>query len=402
MFSLLSQRPARHGRSRRLRPTLDALEDRQLMSIATSPFEINTKTAGYQLDDDNATSADGNTVVVWDDQSSAGDFDVHAQRYNSFGGKLGPEIVVANTSNDETQPSVAINNAGQFVVSYTQVVHNDINVLAQRFDSSGRAVGSAIQVATSGFQESDSDVGIDDQDDFVVAYDFSAYGGSFVRANQYNSAGQLTKAISVTSSFADQYYPSVAMSPDGRFYVAWEQEYSGTDFDVYANSYNAAGTLTSAYIVADGTANDQLPNISADDNGNAVVVWNQGGNVEARRLGLGTIGPVISIADYSKNQYYKANIPSVALNQQGGGFVVAYTSVITDPGREDNGENVQVVYEVSASNTVTVQSPIIFESYDPSVSIDAFGDYFITDVEYNGTDTDVFGRRGNLATNPIP
>ena len=383
---------ARPGTRRlyRSRPALESLEGRQLMSIDGYQQMINTKTGGYQLDAHTATSSDGNTVVVWTDQfvAGSGDYDIRAQRYNSFGGKLGPEIIVADTQDVEDQPSVAINNTGQFVVSYTDVVGNDENVLAQRFDSSGTAVGGPVQVAISGggIQEDTSDVGMDDQGNFVVAFDQTAYGGSHVYAHQYNSAGQLTNVINVSSTFANQYDPSVAMSPDGRFYVTWEQEYSLTDFDVYANSYSASGALTSTYIVSYSTANDQAPSISADDHGNAVVAWQQGGDIKARRLSLKLdSGPVINIAASTPET---ESAPSVALNKQGGGFVVTYNHQPTG-----GGPVFGAVAEVSSFNTVTTTGAGAFAS----VSIDAYGDYLIAFEAYPTiTYSDIYGQRGHL------
>jgi hypothetical protein len=85
--------------------------------------------------------------------------------------------------------------------------------------------------------------------------------------------------------------------------------------------------------------------------------------------------------------------PSVALNKQGGGFVVAYIS------SDINTGNSSSVAEVSAFDTVTTYS--LGNNFNPAVSMDAFGDYFVTYDTYetnpNTTgNTDVHARRGYL------
>jgi hypothetical protein len=385
----------RERRSRKRRPELEALEGRKLMTIGLYPMfgTVNTKTVGAQLAPHNATSADGNSVVVWTDAAGP-DHDIRAQRYNSSGGKLGPEILVAGTGFDEYEPSVAIDDQGQFVVSYTLQFGSDLNVMAQRFDSSGNPSGAAITVAPTPLPEVQSSVGIDRQGNFVVAFDRQAYGLSQVYAAQYSSSGQLAGIIHVTSTFnafANSYLPSVAMSADGRFDVAWEQEYNTTDFDIYANSYTASGVPINSFVVAFTSAFDQTPSIAMDNAGNAVVAWDSGGAIEARRLGLNSIGPPITIID---NPYFRGRDPSVAMGAGGGGFVVVANTV-----QAGTGYGYEEVFEVSASNAVQGLGLGVLAA-SASVSIDYFGNYIVTaalsDNPFGVGDYNIFLWRGQL------
>ena len=62
---------------------------------------VNTTTRNAQFDSDNASSANGSSVVVWTDTFSPTDHDIRAQRFNASGGKVGPEIVVSVSGLDE-------------------------------------------------------------------------------------------------------------------------------------------------------------------------------------------------------------------------------------------------------------------------------------------------------------
>jgi hypothetical protein len=129
MFGNLSMSRDRHAisspraRDRRRRPALEVLEGRQLMSVGPEAFgTVNTTTRNNQEHSANATSANGSSVVAWVDTFSNGvnspfDLDIRAQRYNSSGVKTGPEIVVAFTSLIDFAPWVPITYSGQFVVS---------------------------------------------------------------------------------------------------------------------------------------------------------------------------------------------------------------------------------------------------------------------------------------------
>jgi hypothetical protein len=73
---------------------------------------INATTRNAQFDSDTATSSNGSSVVVWADSFCATDGEIRAQRFNSFGGKTGPEIVVGFSSLNEGLPAVAMDSLG--------------------------------------------------------------------------------------------------------------------------------------------------------------------------------------------------------------------------------------------------------------------------------------------------
>src|SRR5262245_2683209 len=83
----------RARRPRRQRLSLEALEGRQLLSLGTTVFPVNTNTAGNQFESDSASSAFGPSVVVWTTTvPNVGGTDVHAQMFNLDGTKRGGEI----------------------------------------------------------------------------------------------------------------------------------------------------------------------------------------------------------------------------------------------------------------------------------------------------------------------
>jgi hypothetical protein len=390
MFANLSRRSDRQGaqagqaRRRKRRPSVEALEGRQLMSLGAEFIgPINTTTRNAQFGSNNATNAGGESVVVWTDTFSSTDHDIRAQRYNSFGGKLGPEIVVSFSGLDEGSPSVAIDGQGRFEVAWTQFLPGgDSNVVAQRFDANGNKVGDVIQVGAGTFQETDPDVATDLAGDFVVSYTRNTNNNNpDIFAKEYNNAGQLLRVVDVATTTTAETHSSVSMSQFGLFDVAYEQAFSATDHDVYLNRYAANGTILGRNVISFSTLFDQTPSVSMDNAGDAVVAWEQNDNIAAVRVSsTGSQGAQINIASTSNLEFG----PSVALKPGGGGFVVTYESLTSTSAHAK-------VAEVSATNTITT-----FDAGSVSgaaVSFDAFGDYLVT---YTGSDLDIHGRRGLL------
>jgi hypothetical protein len=355
---------------------------------------VNTTTVGGQFDAHTASSANGLSVVVWTDSSqvSTRGFDIRAQMFNAAGDRVGREFVAGSSNLSDTEPAVAMDARGDFVVTWTQAQPNgDTNVLARLFNSAGIPRDGIIQVGAGTFREHDSDVAMSAGGAFTVAYVRDTNNNNpDVFAKQYDASGNLLNVINVATTSKAELSPSIAMTPDGRFDVAWENAFSNNDHDILMNSYAANGALTRTFAITITGAFEIRPSVAVDNNGNSVTVWsafvNGGYDVKARRVSAsGVTGPVLNIATTSDNEIAS----SVAMKRGGGSFVVAYDS--------DFGSRQQVfVAEVSASNAVT---PLDAGQprFGPSVSIDGFDNYVVTYTAIRGVDLNIHLRRGHLS-----
>ena len=376
------------------RPRLESLEGRQLMSLGSEfSAPVNTTTRNAQFGSVNASSANGSSVVVWTDTFSATDHDIRAQRFNSAGKKTGSEIVVSSSSLDEGSPSVAMDNRGNFEVAWVQTEPGgDTNVVAQRFNSAGVKVGAVVQVGAGTFKEHNPSVAMDAHGDFVVAYtrdtNYSNDNTPDVFAKLYNASNQLLNVVNVAVTASADDHASVAMTPDGRFDVAWEHTFSTNDHDIYMNRYSASGGLLGTSYIETSTAFESRPSVSMDDSGNAVVAWQRqifGNNdVIARRVSAsGVLGTETTIAATS----FSEESPKVALKPTGGSYVVVYN------GFDQTSEHVRVA-EVSASDRVTTYDAGVRS--DASVSINGAGQYVVTYTSNDGGDLNIRRRIGHI------
>ncbi len=413
---LLNNRSDRRRNRTRSHLSLEMLEGRQLMTLgAQFPTPINTTHIGGAEGAANASSANGSSVVVWTDTVTPTNHDIYAQRLNSAGLKIGPEIIVSNSPDDEGSPSVAIDNQGDFVVAWTQTQPNgNTNILAQKFNPSGNAVGGIVPVAVGTFAQTDPHVAMDAAGDFVVAYTRNTNNNNpDIFAKLYNVNEQLVSVVSVATTSSAETNSSVAMTPDGRFDVAYQIALPGNN-ETILNAYSAQGALLEARTIAFDATN---PSVSVDNAGNAVVAWQQysssSSDVLARRVSSsGVLGPVLNIATPSYPNVYYEN-PSVALTRDGSGaFVVAYDvdapillirSANQPSANQPVGDSVQVA-EVTPSNTVTTLSagPDLGPA---AVSINNSGQYLVTYTTVgsstSATGENINGRLGQLVPSSI-
>jgi len=308
----------------------------------TDEFLVNMGTTSNQSQPDVAMDAAGNFVVAWSSFENGTDLNVHNRVFNANGSPRTPGTVAANayTTNDQWQTAVAMDAAGNFVqVWHGEGTGDSAGVFAQRFDSNGNAVGSAIRAntTTSGMQNT-PDVAMDADGNFVVAWtgtDQEGTGNAGVYAQRFTSAGAAVGSELHVNSYTTgtQAYPAVAMSATGEFIIAW-YSFDGTSHDAYHVRYSNTGVRDAGETAASkASASHQAytPSVAMDPLGNFVVVWGElssGGDYDVRAQLHVPSGykdaQTISQAAGASQQY-----GAVAMDGNGG-FVVAFDSGVQD------------------------------------------------------------------------
>ena len=140
--------------------------------MQTSSF-VNSYTTQTQSSPDVAMNTSGNFVITWEsDNQDSSELGVYAQRYNSAAQRVGGEFRVNTTQHlDQQDPAVAINNAGNFVITWESRNQDGSGwgIYAQRYNSAGAAQGGEFRVnQTTQYFQQDPDVAMNNDGVFLV------------------------------------------------------------------------------------------------------------------------------------------------------------------------------------------------------------------------------------------
>jgi hypothetical protein len=357
----------------------------------------------------NASSADGTSVVVWVSARSPSDPDIEAQRFDAQGRPMGPAIVVDGSAADSYAPAVAMDASGRFIVAWEDYTSAGGGVIEMRAYSAAGAPLTAITRVSTMAKGSDGAPSVAASvGSFVVVYEHDNGAEDDVLARRYTyspSAPVAHPTFAVAATARDESSPSMAMTPDGRFDIAYADRSFGRDGDIELARYSAAGASLGNSPINTDPNDESEPSVAMDDAGNAVVAYVEAlGATTAvfanRVTAAGAVGPRISVSDDSGDD----QAPSVALSPTTGAFVVAFETTHFSIGDPFFNVFVPGFYAVEFSAADTALEPLFEAAGYPddgsgvSVSIDGHDRYLVTSAQRDGLTDEVDSLRDFLAT----
>jgi hypothetical protein len=258
-------------------------------------FQVNQSTTGRQYQYGRAVSAapDGSFVVVWEEGnfvSYGGQPEIKGRRFDANGGALSGDFAINTyTTGAQYRASVATNPDGDFLVAW-QSKNQDgagAGVFGRAFAADGTPVGSDFQISQSTLgDQGRPKVTSAGDGSFVVAWlgPDGASNGVFARRFDGSGAALSSELLVNTYTSGAQTTPAITGDGSGGFVVAWAGPGSGDTSGVFARRFDGAdAALAGAFQVNSYTTGIQYePAVGADANGNFVVAWGSGTQVEAQ------------------------------------------------------------------------------------------------------------------------
>ena len=351
-----------------------------------------------------AMNGSGNFVIAWQDWRN-GYADIYLQRFNLSGIAQG----VNTKANDDAgslmqyHPTIAINEAGNFVSAWMDKRNGNSDVYFQRFNSDGTAQGVNTKANDDTGNEEPFEtptIAMDGGGNIVIAWWDDRNGNADVYFQRFNSSGTSqgvnTKVNNDTTS-AGQVFPTIAVDGVGNFVIAW-MDWS----DIYFQRFNSDGVPQGVNTKVNDdvvSADQNFPTIAMDGTGNFVITWNDARNgnsdVYFQRYNPSGIAQGINIkANDDLGTAYQQLNPRIAMNATGN-FVIAWNDARN--GNSDfyfqrfNSSGTAQGVNTKANDDVWIVEP--FEA--PAIAIDGSGNFVIawTDYRYGVNNPDIIGQR---------
>ena len=292
---------------------------------------VNTSDPDYQLCNDVALGEDGEFVVAWSEYVPGGE--ILGRRYDRLSAPLdAPFPVNADTTNDQTEASIAKDAEGRFVAVW---MDEGTAIWGRRFAADGTPLGGNFQVNTSTpLNATNPHVASDPSGNFVVAWTSITVGGAEVMARRFDSHGAPLADEFPVNVFTPGFQTASGISRSAAgFVVSWAGTGDATDTGIFARLFDPLGVpLTGDLVVHTTTTEDpRRPDVAMNANGDFVVVWDDGAGtyaVSGRRWSFA--GTPASDAFAISESTLDARDPRVS-SDSAGNFIVSWIGTFDPP-----------------------------------------------------------------------
>lgn len=272
-------------------------------------LRVNTYTSDKQLYPSVAMSNDGSFVIVWESMNipEQGKKGVCGQLYNSTGSSIGPEFVINEEASDSRYPAVAMDGDGNFAVVCMQDKSSN-SIIARLYNADGTAKTVPFEVSTIRISSiTEPSIAMNKDGNFVVAWDGDPKlaGQDDIHARCYNADGTAMgeQFIVNTTLIGPQQNPQAAINERGRFIIVWDSKIDPdiNERDIFAQRYSSAGgRLGNEFQVNTYMTDDQKrPAAAITENDKFVMAWQSYGQDGSDYGVFGQAGQMVGSADFN-------------------------------------------------------------------------------------------------------
>jgi FG-GAP-like repeat len=243
--------------------------------------QVNSTDTLVQIDGQVASLNDGGYVVVWTDSSltyNPTGTAIVAQRYDSFGNKVGGEVKISQfSSGDQLSPAIAALPNGNVAIAFVDTSAGNPDLYVRVFDASlGLVRTDTIDVSTN--VTITPSITAFANGSYVITYTAGQGSDTDIVARIVSSSGTVGGQFDIDNQADNRDMSEVARLSNGNFVVTYVDEVSGSGTDTgisYAVFSPAGAPVAGPAIVpgGDGVGLETDPDVAGLREGGFVVVW---------------------------------------------------------------------------------------------------------------------------------
>ncbi len=244
----------------------------------------------------------GGAIICWADERAAQNyFTVYVQRIDRDGFVLWTEngIAISPTANAQPEPEIISDGVGGAIIVWTDARNNNLDIYAQRIDSSGNALWTpdGVPVASGSSDQVDQKLVSDGQHGAIVTWSAhtSTNQDGHIYAQRIDGSGNRLWSPELTLSSSDQYESAPCITSDGSggAYIAWVF-YNNQEYDVFVQRVHSSGAQqwqSGGVVFTTSIGAQDSPSLVADGTGKAFLTYYDWGSGSTPTLQVVVVNP---------------------------------------------------------------------------------------------------------------
>jgi hypothetical protein len=238
--------------------------------------------SGAQRDFDVISYGSGGAIITWEDERSGPSSDIYAQRLDPSGTPYWTNngIAVCTASDDQFGPTMVSDGSGGIIIAWDDWrSHSNFDIYAQRVNTWGipQWTADGVPVCTTSDIQEDHVMVSDGSGGAIIVWEDLRSGSWDIYAQRVNASGipQWTaNGVAICTAPDYQGYLAIVSDGSGGAIITWEDYRSGSD--IYAQRVNHSGvpqwTANGVLICTAAGAQEDAVLVS-DGSGGAIITW---------------------------------------------------------------------------------------------------------------------------------
>jgi len=261
----------------------------------TDEIQVNDDSLGRHICPAIATDQDGGCAIVWEsvDFPQEGDMTICGRLFDGTGMMLGEEFIIGGEMSGCRYPDVAMDSNGNFAVVWMTDKSSN-SIMAQLFNADGSDKTEPFEVNTTVFNSiTQPSIAIDGTGCFIVTWDgdpnLASMDDIHARIFDPNGTALCEQFIVNTTIDQAQQNPHVAMNGPGEFVIVWESRIDPNvnERDIFCRRFDCTGEPVGDELQLNATieADQRSPAVAMGSDGRFVTVW-QSDEQDGSRFGI--------------------------------------------------------------------------------------------------------------------
>ncbi|UCF05337.1 MAG: hypothetical protein JSV33_15705 [bacterium] len=258
--------------------------------VICSYIGLENKQGNPQIISDGA----GGAIIAWEDGRRSWQYsrDIYAQRVDASGTVLWTTngVVICDAANVKRDIRITTDGAGGAIIAWKDERSSNDDIYVQRIDAAG-----AVQWAEDGVyvctQADGYQIIYDGDGGAIIVWEDAQSADEDIYAHWVDATGAVRWAgsgVAICTETGNQILYDIISDDDGGALVTWE-DWRSSNADVYAQRIDTTGTVhwtTNGVAICTEIGYQHFPQITSDGTGGAIIAWydNRGTDVYAQRV----------------------------------------------------------------------------------------------------------------------
>ena len=236
----------------------------------------------YQANPAVVSDGNGGAFIIWQDQRS-GNYDIYAQRIdaNGLAQWTADGVVICSNTGSQTNPKLVSDGNDGVIITWNDIRGSSYDIYAQLIDLNGEVqwITNGVAICTAQWEQSFPKLTGDGSGGAIITWEDHRTPPVDIYAQRINAAGGVQWAgdgVPISALSYDQVSPDILSDGSGGAIISWQVNSSGNDYDIYAQRIDANGTLQwtmNGIPICTADHHQQDPKIINDEIGGAIVTW---------------------------------------------------------------------------------------------------------------------------------